>query len=123
MRQATLVAFYGDKPEGLTDVILSCQRILSLELPEAFLAYELPQVHATIVGLECNVGAGDENLNFSRLRSLRRSMDIRGFAASLVASERLPLAIQLAGFDDRSYPFSSRGQHPRARSFSIQGDI
>ena len=35
MTQATLVAFYGDKPDALTDVILSCWCVLAAELPGA----------------------------------------------------------------------------------------
>ena len=46
MRQATLVALYGDKPEALAAVLVACQRILAARFGDAFAPASLPQVHS-----------------------------------------------------------------------------
>jgi hypothetical protein len=122
-RQATLVAFYGQKPSALTEIIGGCQRALSTMLGSVFKPYDLGQVHATVVGLEAVIESPTlENLNFSRHRNTAVGMDLVGFRRFLLSGNRVPFAVQLAGFADRDYPFTSRGQRPFLRSFSIQGD-
>jgi hypothetical protein len=49
-------------------------------------------------------------------------MDLAGFLAHLRAKARLPWRVQIGGFAQREAPFTSRGQRPYERSFSIQGD-
>ena len=50
----SLVAFYGDKPSPLTDLITDLQQYLrELDLLSGkFTSYQLPQVHATLIGCE-----------------------------------------------------------------------
>jgi hypothetical protein len=121
-RQATLVAFYGAKPDALEGLIKRCWETIAEVLRSDFSPYDLNQVHATIVGLESASGPGLRNLNFCRYRKKGLSMDLPGFRNSLLSGQRLPFHIQVGGFADRDYPFTSRGLRPHCRSFSIQGD-
>jgi hypothetical protein len=122
-RQATLVAFYGDKPQPLRDLISSCQLLLADALGQDFCPYELGQVHATIVGLE---RIEDQpllhNLNFRKHRGVIRVMDLPGFRDFVIDHFRVPMTVQLTGFQNHDYPFVSRGLPPFLRSFAIQGD-
>ncbi len=122
-RQATLIAFHGEKPPALAEIIGLCQELLTRKLG-SFAAYDLHQVHATIVGLEAAPDRSDvlENLNFKKHRNIGVSMDLAGFCRFLLNGGRVPFAVQMAGFLDRDYPFSSRASRPFNRSFSIQGD-
>ena len=123
MRQATLVAFYGTKPSALEEIVGGCQRVLSSRLGQVFEAYDLDQVHATIVGLEAVPGQRTlQNLNFNSHRQTAVEMDLSGFSRFLLNGTRVPFSVQIAAFADRDYPFTSRSQRPYVRSFSIQGD-
>ncbi len=122
MRQATLVALYGRKPEELAGTIRSCQALLAAEVPQWFRPYDIHQVHATITGLESIEGSLRYNRNLAEHRGSCKTMDLLGFSESLQKTELLPLTVQIGGFDDRDYPFTSRNRRPYARSFSIQGD-
>lgn len=122
MAQRTLVALYGGKQTALSDAIEHVQRLASAALRGAFEAYEIPQVHATIVGLEHRKGRPRENAAFFRLRNRCTGMDVPGFLAALRASRDLPLEVQVGGFDAADRRFLSRGDPPYQRSFSVQGD-
>jgi hypothetical protein len=67
-------------------------------------------------------GEAGYNLNFFEQRRARRRMDLAGLLEFLRHTNVLPITIQLAGFADHAYPFTSRGQPPYARSFTQQGD-
>lgn len=58
----------------------------------------------------------------SRYRGKRVVMDIVGFGRYLQASPQFPLRLQFGGYAPDDMPFTSRGQSPYDRSFSIQGD-
>jgi len=122
-RQVTLVAFYGEKPQALADIIGWCQQIIGDWLGEKFLEYDLRQVHATIIGLERYPDFPHlHNLNFRKHRRMVISMDLAALRHLLLSGVYLPLTVQLGGFSDRDYPFISRSCRPFLRSFSIQGD-
>ena len=122
MRQCTLVALYGAKSVGFAELIARCQTKIATILGDRFSPYDLDQIHATIVGLEALSGSPLRNLNFQRYRKKSLLMDLAGFRKYLLMGGRIPFSVQIGGFLDREYPFTSRGQRPYSRSFSIQGD-
>jgi len=73
----------------------------------------------SLVGLE---RSGTSNRNFQKYRDKQVEMDLTGLLHFLRLGGRFPFHIQLGGFQDREYPFTSRGQNPYHRSFSIQKD-
>jgi hypothetical protein len=115
--QVTLVAFYGEKPAELTQLIISLQNMLASALRSAFRPYQLEQVHETPVGLEGHrVDTTIQNLN-SGLR-----VDPSGLL-SFVRSDH-SIRVRVGGYQHhKEYPFKSRGMHPYVRSFSVQRDI
>ena len=123
--QVTLVAYYGKKPPTIEALIGSLQEELSRELGSAFAAYEIEQVHATIIGLETfRQGADILNLNFHELRGERRPMNLSAVLGFIDTTSRLPFNVQIGGFSLAvAYPFSSRVEHPYFRSFSPEGAV
>lgn len=119
----TLVAYYGTKPDPLVKLIVNLQQKLSQDLHAAFVPYDLDQVHATIIGLEgvCD-GAHILNLNYLQCRQEQRPMDVRQVIRFIQNTALLPLTIRIGGYAAHTaYPFTSRGQSPYLRSFSLQG--
>lgn len=122
MRQLTLVAFYGQKPGALADLIRECQQKIAARVGRSFQPYDMLQVHATIIGLErCPHSLHNKNLFESR--GELREMDLQGFRAFLLGAGHLPFTVQIGGFDPAARDFESRGMTPHQRSFSIQGAI
>lgn len=121
--QATLVAFYGEKPRPLAELITFSQQILQTRLGNAFEPFKLEQVHGTIVGLEGEpCGHKILNRNFARIRHQARLMDLNPLMKFLRTTSRLPIRVRIGNYSkDRVYPFSSRGKHPYFRSFCISG--
>ncbi|HEV8339593.1 MAG TPA: hypothetical protein VGR25_08045 [bacterium] len=121
MRQVTLVAFYGPKPEAIESLIKECQDRIAQHL-RTFNRKPIEEVHATMIGLE-RLDSRLNNRNFSEYRGETREMDLLGFREYLLRSGQIPFTVQIGGFQDRDYSFTSRGQRPHARSFSIQGKL
>jgi hypothetical protein len=121
--QATLVAFYGPKRQSLSDLLVGCQKELVSSLGDRFRPYEVNQVHATVCGMEGSPCGGQVlNKNYRDLRGEDRPMDFGGVVLTVRSTRFLPMEIQMGGFlENVDYGFTSRGQHPYARSFSIQG--
>jgi hypothetical protein len=122
MAQRTLVAYYGQKPPQLNDLIRECQHVLCEELTGCFQKYDVLQVHGTIVGFERTPESDGSNLNFAKFRGRNEPMNVAGFLQFLRTSPFFPLSIQIGGFQNREYPFLSRSLPPYVRSFSIQAD-
>lgn len=123
-RNATLVAFYGEKPEPLAALIDAVQKHAHRLLGNNFAPYAMEQVHATIVGLEGARSATGElvNANYLSLRGEWRAMDLPRCLDHLQRTPLLPFTVRFGGFqNDAAYPFTSRGEHPFARSFTTQG--
>lgn len=123
--KATLVAFYGNKPEELADYLNKLQRILLDKLRDSFISYDLQQIHATIVGIE---GVLAKNMiinkNFQELRHKYLPMNLAGFFEYIKTIDIFPIPIQIGGFTkDVEYNFFSQGKHPFYRSFNIQTDL
>lgn len=123
--QVTLVSFYRNKPDHLREFLKNCQQLVADGLKDKgkFREYKLDQIHSTLVGLE-----RDEtdryryyNRNFRTHRHREASMNFEGFLGFLRSSGNCPFQVQIGGFDNRDYPFTSRNQVPFERSFSIQG--
>lgn len=122
IKQVSLIALYGKKSLALANLIIQCQEIIAAIPDIEFMPYNLSQIHATFVGLEKVIGTPLNNLNLNRYQNRSEKMDIYGFLNFLRTSDYLPLQVQLGGFEDSDYPFTSRQQKPFDRSFAIQGD-
>lgn len=120
--QAALVAYYGEKPPALAALISACQEQISRTLGNVFQPYPLAQIHATVCGLEHVPGEPDYNFNFFQQRGVRRRMMFAGLLKFLRTTAVMPFTVQLGGFADHAYPFTSRGRPPFDRSFTQQGD-
>jgi hypothetical protein len=123
MSQKTIVALYGQKPEPLAELLKTLQQKLCGIEALDFQPYHLQQIHATLIGLEEDPATSGLNRNFKLKRQVERQMDILGFRQYLKSSSEFPLQIQIGGFTNRDYPFTSRDMRPYHRSFSIQGDF
>jgi hypothetical protein len=127
MKQVTLVSLYGAKQDEFSTLITQCQDTVKSVLGNAFLPYDVRQVHATIVGLE-RIGSVNHNLNYWKHRGQQVEMDFDGFLKFLRTSSQIPFEAQIGGFANRDYPFVSdpfekgRDNRPFDRMFSVQGD-
>jgi len=83
----------------------------------------MEQVHGTIIGLEGTLAnTGIVNTNFHNAIGESRSIDFQGLFRFLLSTPLLPVNIRIGGFlQDSDPPFTSRGQHPYIRSFTLQG--
>jgi hypothetical protein len=119
--QVTLVSVYGEKNKDLAVTIAQWQELVAKAVGSAFTPYDMHQIHATIIGCERH-RAPAYNANFSKHRGREVEMDFAGFLAYLRGCGHIPFEVQLGGFADRDYPFTSRKARPYERAFSIQGD-
>src|SRR5436305_5776570 len=122
MRQATLVMHYGPKPDGLSRLIAECQKQIAEVFGDCFQPYDMHQVHATLVSLGQVPGSTGSNLNFERYRGQQARMDFSGLLNFLRLGGQFPFQVQIGGFEKRDYPFTSQGQIPYERSFSVLGN-
>ena len=122
MIQVTLIALYGDKQDDFATAITRCQQIAAQAVGSAFTPYDLCQIHATIIGFERHIASPVFNANFAKHRGRDVVMEFDGYLTYLRGCGLFPFEVQLGGFANRDYPFTSRGTLPYDRSFSIQGD-
>ncbi|MFA6562876.1 MAG: hypothetical protein WCV00_13285 [Verrucomicrobiia bacterium] len=122
MTQTTLISLYGEKRPDFAAAIIQCQQCVTQALGSAFTPYDLRQIHATVVGLERRIASPPFNANFAKHRGRDVVMDFAGYFAYLRGCGLLPFEVQIGGFDNRDYPFTSRKTRPYERSFSVQGD-
>ena len=124
MSNVSLVAFYGDKPSELQDLILQLQQLLiDRELVgDKFIPYQLEQVHATIIGCEgTKTERGIVNRWFDLRRQETRYINLAGLTNYLQNEIILPSTIRFGGFDRATeYNFRSRNEHLYFRSFQLQ---
>lgn len=120
---ATLVAYYGDKPPQIAKLINAAIDKLSGLLGNKFEPYCLQQVHGTIIGLEGHrAGKHIINANYTKLRNQTCPMDLKAALQILKETTLLPFDVTIGGFiDGGPYSFTSRNDVPYLRSFSIQG--
>lgn len=115
-----LVALYQEKPTTLVQIISECQAQITSVAGSAFRPYDICQVHSTIVGLGMFNALPMINAYFYEYRGCQVQMDFDGLLQFLRGSGYLPFQIQIGGFQDRDYPFTSRGIRPYERSFSFR---
>jgi len=121
--QATIVALYGEKSHDLSALLTQIQDAVEQTLGSRFRRYDIRQIHATLVGLERDElrAEGYLNRNFKIHRRVEVEMDFSSVMDYLRQVCRTPFQVQIGGFQDRDYPFTSRGERPFNRCFSIQG--
>ena len=119
----TLVAYYGNKPPLIAELISDAISELGSLLGNGFVPYDMQQVHGTIIGLEgCRTGQYIINTNYAELCNESRTMDLKAALQILKEKSLLSFDVTVGGFiDGGSYSFTSRDFVPYMRSFSIQG--
>ena len=133
MKQITLVSLYGEKEDNLVKLIGRCQKDVAESVTEpdgstCFTPHDIRQIHATIIGLERRIGSSADNASFLKHREREVEMDFEGFLRYLRGCGHFPLEVQIGGFGEREYPFTSGNpitgekMRPYDRSFSLQGD-
>ena len=119
----SLVAFYGDKPVGLVNLISKLQTHLTNHslLGDKFIPYQLEQVHGTIIGCEgYKTDLGIVSRWFKERRQVNKHIDLSGLLDHLQQID-LPITIRFGGYNPQTnYNFLSRGQHLSDRSFQLQ---
>lgn len=124
LMQATFVSCYGKKPKELEKFILVCQKKIIEIIGTSFLSYELEQVHGTIIGLEgYRVADKIKNANFETNLSQTRLVDPAVFLEFIRQTDINTINIKIGGYSPEFKEFTSRGQLPYKRSFSIQNNI
>lgn len=120
----SLVAFYGDKPPQLRNLIQEVQAYLTdcKSIKNNFLPYQLEQVHGTIIGCEGRkTESAIVNQWFEDRRQETRHIDFEGLVDYLQQQIQLPITIRFGGYDrTEKYNFSSRHEHLYFRSFQLQ---
>ena len=120
-RQVTLVALWGPKPPLLIEALRKWQAQLESISAICFRPYDLDQIHATIVGLECLAPSLVQKSWFERTGA-RDEMDLAGLLRRFHKEGPFPLRITIGGHAPGGRPFTSRGLSPWERSFSLQSD-
>ena len=119
----SLVAFYGDKPTELVNLINRLQTCLTNHscLQDKFVPYQIEQVHGTVIGCEAwKTDSGIVDRWFKVRRNETQYIDLPGLSNYLTQIE-LPLTIRFGGYNPQTnYNFLSRGQHLSDRSFQLQ---
>ena len=118
----SLVAFYGDKPPELKNLIQQLQGSIDCKsIQNHFIPYQIEQVHGTIIGCEGRkTESGIVNQWFDERRGETRYIDFEGFVDYLQKMQ-LPLNIRFGGYaPTQKYNFLSRNEHLYFRSFQLQ---
>jgi hypothetical protein len=121
-RFISAVAFYGPKSGRLRELVTGVQDVIAGHVGDAFLPYAPEQVHATLIALNgVRDGGAVVNQYMLELAGRRREMDLPRVMDILARRFATPLPVRIGGFrPDQAPPFTSRGQHPAQRSFSVQ---
>jgi hypothetical protein len=123
-RLISAMAFYGPKAGELREFLTRVQALIAEQVGGDFVPYTLDQVHATLIALD---GVPDPRtgaiVNEAYLLHQGRAVRMDLPRAMDILAERFssPLRVRLGGFlRDQEVPFTSRGQHPYERAFSVQ---
>ena len=126
-RFVSAVAFYGPKAGRLRELVSGVQDLIASHVGRDFLPYTHEQVHATLIALNgVRVDSGPRggtvvNEYMLEFAGRRREMDLPRAMEILARRFATPLPVRIGGFrPDQAPPFTSRGQHPAQRSFSVQ---
>ena len=124
MKNVSLVAFYGHKPQPLINLIQKLQEAIAQHnlVQEQFIPYQLEQVHGTIIGCEgISTESGIISHWFHHNRGEDRYIDFAGLINYLNYQINFPLRIHFGGYQpEQEYNFRSREQHLYLRSFQLQ---
>jgi hypothetical protein len=125
-RLVTAVALYGPKTGEFRHLLENVQQICGEHLGQAFRPYTLEQIHGTVIRLDGMAGpAGGPPVNQRWLErtGTARAMDLPRALDILAAGLTPPIRVQAGGFRPGvPATFTSRGQPPHERMFSVQGD-
>ena len=121
-RFVSAVAFYGPKAGRLRELVAGVQDLIASHVGRDFRPYTHEQVHATLIALNgVRDGGTVVNEYMLELAGRRREMDLPRVMDILARRFATPLPVRIGGFrPDQAPPFTSRGQHPAQRSFSVQ---
>ena len=121
-RFVSAVAFYGPKAGRLRELVAGVQELIARHVGRDFRPYTHEQVHATLIALNgVRDGGTVVNEYMLELAGQRREMDLPRVMDILARRFATPLPVRIGGFrPDQAPPFTSRGQHPAQRSFSVQ---
>ncbi len=121
-RFVSAVAFYGPKAGQLRELVAGVQDLIAGHVGGDFRPYTPEQVHATLIALNgVRDGGAVVNEYMLELAGQRREMDLPRVMDILARRFATPLPVRIGGFrPDQAPPFTSRGQHPAQRSFSVQ---
>jgi hypothetical protein len=121
-RFISAVAFYGPKAGRLRELVAGVQDLIAGHVGDDFRPYTPEQVHATLIALNgVRDGGTVVNEYMLELAGQRREMDLPRVMDILARRFATPLPVRIGGFrPDQAPPFTSRGQHPAQRSFSVQ---
>jgi hypothetical protein len=121
-RFVSAVAFYGPKAGRLRELLAGVQDLIASHVGRDFRPYTHEQVHATLIALNgVRDGGTVVNQYMLELAGRRREMDLPRVMDILARRFATPLPVRIGGFrPDQAPPFTSRGQHPAQRSFSVQ---
>jgi len=114
-----LVTLYGEKSIAFGQLISECQAQIASVVGPAFHPYDIRQVHATITSFGKLMPLPKTNGCFHEYSNHQVQMDFDGFLRFLRGGGCPPFQIQIGGFQDRDYPFTSRGRKPFERSFAF----
>ncbi|MFZ5820282.1 MAG: hypothetical protein ACOYYJ_10300 [Chloroflexota bacterium] len=121
MSQLALITLYGPKDNILESTISECQKIISAIPGIKYSPYDMRQIHATLVGLE-RLDSTEFNKYFSEYRNQKKTIDFNGLIKFLRESNEIKFQVQIGGFSQQNYPFTSMGKKPYERSFQIIKD-
>lgn len=118
----SLVAYYGNKPSELEQLISELQQLLKDNFTTNFLPYDIKQIHGTIIGCEgVKTESGIVNKWFYTLRNEIKYIKYEGLLNYFLTSKLFPLDICFGGYQPKTnYQFLSRNRHPAVRSFQLQ---
>ena len=115
LRYATIVLLYGaDKPAELRSLLGDLQARIADAVGAHFLPRPVPDIHATLIGLESGGSIADGAVPGIDIDGLCRHLD--------ETLTRSPLRLRFGGFTDRVHSVSSRGQSLYERALTVSGD-
>ncbi|ACK73569.1 hypothetical protein PCC7424_5221 [Gloeothece citriformis PCC 7424] len=124
-RNVSLIAFYGNKPPELINLIEQIQNDLKKELKEGFQPSSLPQIHGTVIGYEgIKTEQGILSYWFWKHRQEEKYINLSGSLDYILKTKRLPLKIRFGGYNPHiDYGFLSQNQVLFERSFQVLNNL
>jgi hypothetical protein len=119
MKKKSLVAFYGEKPKELYDLLSGIiDRLQKSGIRESYIPYEMDQMHGTLAGME-SIEIEGKRYNRNLWMAEGRKMEMNIGAISEILNRHFPMQIRFGGFSPSFQTFLSRGEKPYRRSFGI----